>query len=75
MDVLFTLNKSAITLQLEQFTSLEEDIKSQVWILVSLAQLESKVELHMNSGCGINDGIYRVKFDDGEEMCFILPGG
>ena len=29
----------------------------------------------MNSGCGINDGIYRVQFEDGEEMCFILPGG
>ena len=29
----------------------------------------------MNSGCGINDGVYRVRFDDGEEMCFILPGG
>ena len=29
----------------------------------------------MNSGCGINDGIYRVRFDDGEEYCFILPGG
>lgn len=29
------------------------------------AQVESKVELHMNSGCGTNEGIFRVKFDDG----------
>lgn len=33
--------------------------------LIDLGQLESKVELHMNSGCGINDGIYKVQFDDG----------
>jgi hypothetical protein len=29
----------------------------------------------MNSGCGTNDGIFRVRFDDGEEVCFITPGG
>jgi hypothetical protein len=38
-------------------------------------QLESKVELHMNSGCGTNEGIYRVTFDDGTEVCFMTPGG
>ena len=58
-------NKSVIILQLEQFTSLEGDIRLQVTFSSNLAQLESKVELHMNSGCGINDGVYRVKFDDG----------
>lgn len=29
----------------------------------------------MNSGTGTNDGIYRVKFDDDVEICFITPGG
>lgn len=29
----------------------------------------------MNSGCGINDGIFRVKFDDGIEVCYMTPGG
>ena len=29
----------------------------------------------MNSGTGYNDGIYRVTFDDGLQICFITPGG
>lgn len=29
----------------------------------------------MNSGCGTNDGIFKVKFDDGMEICYITPGG
>ena len=29
----------------------------------------------MNSGCGTNDGIFRIKFDDGMEGCYITPGG
>ena len=29
----------------------------------------------MNSGTGINDGIYKVKFRDGMEICFMTPGG
>lgn len=29
----------------------------------------------MNSGTGTNDGVYRVKFDDDMEICFITPGG
>ena len=40
-----------------------------------LAQLESKVELSMNSGTGTNDGVYRITYDDGMETCFITPGG
>lgn len=39
------------------------------------AQLESKVELHMNSGCGTNDGIFRIQFDDGLIGCYVTPGG
>lgn len=37
--------------------------------------LESKVELHMNSGCGTNAGIYRIMMDDGSDYNFITPGG
>lgn len=29
----------------------------------------------MNSGCGTNEGIFRIKFDDGMEGCYITPGG
>jgi hypothetical protein len=31
----------------------------------------------MNSGCGINDGIFKVRFDDkyNTEVCFMTPGG
>jgi hypothetical protein len=29
----------------------------------------------MNSGTGTNDGIYRIRFTDGMEICFISPGG
>jgi hypothetical protein len=29
----------------------------------------------MNSGCGTNEGIYKILFDDGVEICFITPGG
>lgn len=29
----------------------------------------------MNSGCGTNDGIYKVNFENGSEVCFITPGG
>lgn len=29
----------------------------------------------MNSGCGTNDGVYKVTFDDGDEICFMTPGG
>jgi hypothetical protein len=29
----------------------------------------------MNSGCGTNDGIYRILFDDGTDFNFITPGG
>jgi hypothetical protein len=39
------------------------------------AQLESKMELHMNSGCGTNDGVFQVHFEDGVEVCFVTPGG
>lgn len=31
--------------------------------------------MSLNSGTGINDGIYRVQFDDGVEICFVSPGG
>lgn len=33
------------------------------------------MSLGMNSGTGTNDGIYRVRFVDGMEVCFISPGG
>ena len=29
----------------------------------------------MNSGTGLNDGIYRVRFKDGMEVCYVTPGG
>ena len=29
----------------------------------------------VNSGTGTNDGIYRVRFSDNMEVCFITPGG
>jgi len=29
----------------------------------------------MNSGCGLTDGVYRIEFDDGTDICFITPGG
>ena len=29
----------------------------------------------MNSGTGSNEGIYRVKFEDNDEICFMSPGG
>ena len=29
----------------------------------------------MNSGCGTNDGIFKINFDDGTEICFMTPGG
>ena len=29
----------------------------------------------MNSGCGTNEGIFRIQFDDGMEICYITPGG
>lgn len=33
------------------------------------------MSLGLNSGTGTNDGIYRVKFTDGMEICFITSGG
>lgn len=33
------------------------------------------MSLAVNSGTGTNDGIFKVKFDDGIEICFICPGG
>jgi hypothetical protein len=27
----------------------------------------------MNSGSGVNEGVYKVLFDDGTEICFISP--
>lgn len=38
-------------------------------------QFESKAEVHMNSGTGTNDGIFRIYFDDGTKLCFCSPGG
>ena len=29
----------------------------------------------MNSGCGTNDGVFKIKFDDGMEVCYMTPGG
>ena len=29
----------------------------------------------MNSGCGTNEGIFRVAYDDGLEICYTSPGG
>jgi hypothetical protein len=39
------------------------------------ANLESKVEIHLNSGNGINLGFYHIVFDNGEEVCFQTPPG
>lgn len=29
----------------------------------------------MNSGCGTNEGIYKIVMDDGSDYNFITPGG
>lgn len=29
----------------------------------------------VNSGTGTNDGVYRVRFPDHTEVCFMTPGG
>lgn len=29
----------------------------------------------MNSGCGITDGVNKIRFDDGTDINFISPGG
>lgn len=29
----------------------------------------------MNSGCGTNDGVFRIEFDDGMVGCYVTPGG
>jgi hypothetical protein len=42
---------------------------------LNVAQLESKISVGVNSGTGTNDGVYRVRFDDEMEVCFITPGG
>lgn len=60
---------------MRRLCSLGEGIKLQVNKIVTLGSLESKVELHMNSGCGLTDGVYRIEFDDGTDICFISPGG
>lgn len=33
------------------------------------------MSLGVNSGTGINEGVFRVKFTDGTEVCFGTPGG
>lgn len=33
------------------------------------------MEMQMNSGCGITDGVYRIMTDDGADFNFITPGG
>ena len=27
----------------------------------------------MNSGSGINEGVYKINFEDGTEICFMTP--
>ena len=49
------------------------EVSGKGWVI--LAQLESKVSLGVNSGTGTNDGVYRVRFLDGTEICFMAPGG
>lgn len=39
------------------------------------AQIESKMKLNINSGAGSNYGVYRIKFNDGEEICYMSPSG
>jgi len=39
------------------------------------AQIESKMKLNINSGTGSNSGVYRIKYNDGEEICYICPSG
>jgi hypothetical protein len=43
--------------------------------MLKLGQLESKVNMHMNSADGINDGIYKILFDDGVEVCYLTCPG
>jgi hypothetical protein len=33
------------------------------------------MSLGVNSGTGINEGVFKVKFTDGTEVCFGTPGG
>jgi hypothetical protein len=33
------------------------------------------MQLHVNGGYGINNGIFRVTFDDGLKVCYTTPGG
>ncbi len=39
------------------------------------AQIESKMKLNINSGTGSNSGVYRVKYENGEEICYVCPSG
>jgi hypothetical protein len=33
------------------------------------------MKLNINNGTGSNSGVYRVKYDNGEEICYVCPSG
>jgi hypothetical protein len=37
--------------------------------------MEAKMDISINSGTGINEGIYTVKFDNGRTFYFVTPPG
>jgi len=37
--------------------------------------IEAKVNLHLNSADGLNEGFYNVLFDDGQKITFTGPAG
>lgn len=39
------------------------------------ANLEAKVYVHLNSGEGVNEGLYTIEFDDGEKVFFQTAPG
>lgn len=69
------LNKSVITHPYALFFCMDEDIRFQVIIIASIGQFQSKAEVHMNSGTGTNDGIFKINFDDGNKIRFCSAGG
>ncbi len=37
--------------------------------------IEAKVNLHLNSADGLNEGIYNIEFDDGQKISYTGPAG
>ncbi len=37
--------------------------------------IEAKVNIHLNSADGVNEGFYHVEYDDGQKISFTGPAG